>query len=97
MEFDANNLARQLIRAYETSPEPALAPIRLATVEQTFEEHILRPHGISVPASISLNCSSNPCLTPGARIELTVVLTSATSSEKTKAKVIEYVDQWKSS
>ncbi len=97
MEFDANNLARQLIRAYETSPELALAPLRLSKVEQAFEEHILLPHGIAVPASYSLNCSSDPCLTPGSRIELTVTLTSAKSSESTRAKVIEYVDQWKSS
>lgn len=97
MEFDANNLARQLVRAYETSPDLSVAPIRLAKVEQTFEEHILKPHGISVPASFAISCSSNPCLSPGSRIELSVTLTSSTNGAQASARVIEYVDQWRNS
>ncbi len=97
IEFDANNLARQLVRAYATSPDASVAPLRVAKVEQTFEEHILKPHGITVPASFSINCSSNPCLSPGSRIELTVSLTSLSSASKASAKVIEYVDQWRNS
>lgn len=97
MEYDANNLARQLVRAYVTSPDASVAPMRLSKVEQVFEDHVLSPHGIFVPAAYSLQCSSNPCLTPGSKIELVVTLSSATSSDEATARVIEYVDQWRDS
>lgn len=97
IEFDANNLARQLVRAYVTSPDLSFAPMRIAKVEQVFEEQVLRPHGINVPAAISVNCSSNPCLSPGSRVQVTVTLKSANSVNQTSATVTEYVDQWRNS
>jgi len=97
IEFDANNFARQLVRAYVTSPSSELAPLRLYKVQQIFESSVLKSHGVSVPAQYLLNCSADPCLTPGARVEITVSLTSSTKSDVFSARAVEYVDEWRSS
>ena len=70
--FDAHNLARQIARAYVTSPAENLTSSRMTVVIDAFTENILKKHGISSKPEVRIICSKTPCLTPGAEVEAIV-------------------------
>ncbi len=107
ISFDAHNLARQIARAYISSPSEELTAPRVDVVSQAFQQRVLRPHGISSIPNISIRCSASPCLTPGASVQVTVSLqeNSAqlsgylrflnTSSNQVTATDTQVVDKWR--
>ena len=71
---DLHNLARQSARAFITSSNESFEAARIQTVLTIFEEKVLKPHGINEVPSISIDCSTSPCLTPDSRVRVTVSL-----------------------
>jgi hypothetical protein len=70
--FDAHNLARQVARAYITSPSEALTTSRTNLVVSTFINNVLKKHGITNTPDVQIICASSPCLTPGSDVEVIV-------------------------
>ena len=93
IEFDIANYARQLARAYVSSPTEAITAPRLAAVQDLFTAKVFSRDGMDSPASYVVTCESSPCLTPNAKVEITV--TASTASKNFKASAIEYVDAWR--
>ena len=71
---DLHNLARQSARAFITSSDESFESARLQTVLVVFEEKVLKPHGIGEVPTLSVECSSTPCLTPDSRVRVTASL-----------------------
>jgi Flp pilus assembly protein TadG len=71
---DIREIAQQSARAYITSPSQDFEDARLQTVINTFSQSVLIPDGIHDIPTFSVTCSSNPCLTPESRIEVTIQL-----------------------
>ena len=71
---DIHEIAQQSARAYITSPSQDFEDARLQTVINTFSQSVLIPDGIHEIPTVSVTCSSNPCLTPESRVEGTIQL-----------------------
>lgn len=105
--YDAHNLARQVARAYITSPSEDLTIARANTVVDVFAINILEKHGIRSRPQITFDCSASPCLTPGATVKATVTLEDSTikpagylrflneSPTKVVASDTQVVDIWR--
>jgi Flp pilus assembly protein TadG len=89
--FDVHNLARQVGRAFITSPSEALAAPRVKTVVDAFSTKILSAHGITGSPQVSILCSAAPCLTPGAHVQVTISL------DDNSMKPTGYLRFWSSS
>ncbi|MEI6868305.1 MAG: hypothetical protein WCK62_07395, partial [Actinomycetes bacterium] len=93
IEFDIANYARQLARAYVSSPAEAITAPRLAAVQDLFTAKIFSRDGIDASPSFVVACESSPCLSPNAKVEITV--TASAAAKNFKASAIEYVDAWR--
>jgi Flp pilus assembly protein TadG len=89
---DLNNAARQVARAFTTSPSESLAPVRANEVLRTYQKEVLPSHGDKSILNLSITCEGAPCLTPNAKV--TVTLTD--SSLGLSASATQIVDAWRS-
>ena len=106
--LDAHNLARQVARAYTTSPSEDFTAPRVNTVIDAFVSEVLSKHGVVNRPSISIECSASPCLTPGAKVKATITLEDPTIKpagylrffNSTPTRVVasdtQVVDMWRS-
>ncbi len=104
---DLHNLARQSARAFITSNDESLEPLRIQNLLTIFEQRILRPDGIRQAPTIAVECSATPCLTPDSRVKVTATLTLtknrwsgilrfiSSQSEQFSASDIQIVDAWR--
>ena len=90
--LELENIARQVARAFTTSPSEALTLQRANEVLAVYQNQILPSHGSREQLSFSVNCESQPCLTPNAKVHITI--TSQPSGRN--ASAIQIVDAWRS-
>ena len=88
--LESNNLARQAVRAFVTSPSAELAMIRAYQVLDLYKSNLSQGALISRPINLSISCQELPCFSPGNKVSATVrigLLSKSTASE--------YVDLWR--
>jgi hypothetical protein len=88
--LESNNLARQAVRAYVTSPTSELAMIRANQVIDLYKSNLAQYAQRSRPINLSITCQEFPCFSPGNKVSATVsigLLSKSTASE--------YVDLWR--
>jgi len=90
---DLHNAARQVARAFITSPSETLAPVRANEVLALYQNQILPTHGEKSILSMSVQCETVPCLTPDAKV--TIEITESPSGRT--ARATQVVDAWRSS
>lgn len=90
---DLQNIARQVARAYTTSPTEDLALVRANQVLSVYQNQILPIHGDKSVLSLQIICEAQPCLTPNAKVIITVL--EAPSGRN--ATATQVVDAWRSS
>jgi len=95
LQYEARNFARQLARAYVTSPNAQFTEARILAVKEVFVSSTFATNKISPNPSIEITCSLNPCLTPNGKIKISVGLTSLTSGNFASATAIQTVDAWR--
>jgi hypothetical protein len=86
---ESKNLARQVIRAYVTSPNEGLANIRAYQVINLYKS-TLSPTAANRDIALSISCSTYPCFSRGNRVTATIAV-----GLKDKASASEYVDLWR--
>lgn len=91
--MDLQNIARQVARAYITSPSEGLAIVRANEVLAVYQNQILPSHGSRELLTISIQCEAEPCLTPNGKVSVRV---SATPSGRS-GSATQVVDSWRSS
>lgn len=90
----ARSLAREAVRMFVLSSNESDAHsaaeqiVRVGASYMGFSDLQVRN------ISLSISCSANPCLTPNARVTVTVSIPSADSSRITRASSQEYVSPW---
>ncbi len=106
--FDAHNLARQVARAFVTSPTEDLTSPRTNVVVSAFTNSVLKKHGITSEPQIKVICAASPCLTPGSEVEVIVNILDnsmkpsgylrfmSTSPTRVIAQDTQVVDTWRS-
>ena len=88
--LESNNLARQAVRAFVTSPSAELAMIRANQVIDLYKSNLAQDAQRSRPINLSITCQEFPCFSPGNKVSATVsigLLSKSTASE--------YVDLWR--
>ena len=90
--FDLQNIARQVARAFTTSPSEALAPVRAREVLSVYQNQILPSRGSSSLLNLNISCEENPCLTPNGKVTITVTA----NGSKNSASATQIVDAWRS-
>jgi hypothetical protein len=88
--LESNNLARQAVRAFVTSPTAELAIIRAYQVIDLYKSNLAQEALISRPINLSINCQELPCFSPGNKVSATVSIGRLSTSTAT-----EYVDLWR--
>jgi hypothetical protein len=88
--LESNNLARQAVRAFVTSPTAELAMIRAYQVIDLYKSNLAQDALISRPINLSINCQDLPCFSPGNKVSATVSISRLSTSTAT-----EYVDLWR--
>jgi hypothetical protein len=88
--LESNNLARQAVRAFVTSPTAELAIIRAYQVVDLYKSNLAQDALISRPINLSINCQELPCFSPGNKVSATVSIGRLSKSTST-----EYVDLWR--
>ncbi|CAB4727380.1 MAG: hypothetical protein F2853_01565 [Actinobacteria bacterium] len=96
IQYEARNFARQLARAYVTSPGPEFTEARLLAVEEVFATNTFITNKIDANTKIQIKCSLSPCLTPTGKVSVTVQLNSLLSRTTASATAIQTVDAWRS-
>jgi hypothetical protein len=87
---ESKNLARQVIRAYVTSPNEELASIRAYQVINLYKS-TLSPRALaSRDIQLNISCSAYPCFSRGNKVTATISV-----GLKDKASASEYVDLWR--
>ena len=87
---ESKNLARQVIRAYVTSPNEELASIRAYQVINLYKS-TLSPRALaSRDIQLNISCSKYPCFTRGNKVTVTISV-----GPEDKASASEYVDLWR--
>jgi hypothetical protein len=87
---ESKNLARQVIRAYVTSPNEELASIRAYQVIYLYKS-TLSPRALaSRDIQLNISCSTYPCFSRGNKVTATISVGS-----EDKAFASEYVDLWR--
>ncbi len=95
LQYDTNNYARQLARAYVTSPSADYLDARLNAVTQTFMTKVFSKDSVTSIPIINVQCARTPCLTPGSAIELSVVVRASNAQSISRTSVKAYVDAWR--
>ena len=88
--FESNNLARQAVRAFVTSPTAELAMIRAYQVIDLYKSNLSQEALMSRPINLSINCQELPCFSPGNKVSATVSI-----GRLSKSTATEYVDLWR--
>jgi hypothetical protein len=88
--LESNNLSRQAVRAFVTSPTAELAMIRAYQVIDLYKSNLAQDALISRPINLSINCQEFPCFSPGNKVSATVSIGRLSTSTAT-----EYVDLWR--
>jgi Flp pilus assembly protein TadG len=89
ISYEAHTLARQMARAYVTSPSPAYTEARMNVVLSAHQS------SSSDVAQYSVACSVQPCLTSGSKVTVTVKIMRDTDS--VIASDTQVVDRWRNS
>ena len=88
--LESNNLARQAVRAFVTSPTEELAMIRAYQVVDLYKSNLSQDALRSRPINLSINCQEFPCFSPGNKVSATVSI-----GQLSKSTASEYVDLWR--
>jgi hypothetical protein len=88
--FESNNLARQAVRAFVTSPTAELAMIRAHQVVDLYKSNLSQEVLISRPINLTINCQEFPCFSPGNKVSATVSI-----GRLSKSTASEYMDLWR--
>jgi hypothetical protein len=88
--IESNNLARQAVRAFVTSPNDNLALIRANQVIDIYRSTLSLSAKAARPISLEITCQRNPCFSPGNRVTATIKV-----GESQKASATEFVDLWR--
>jgi hypothetical protein len=88
--LESNNLARQAVRAFVTSPTAELAMIRAYQVVDLYKSNLAQDALISRPINLSIKCQELPCFSPGNKVSATVSI-----GRLSKSTATEYVDLWR--
>jgi Flp pilus assembly protein TadG len=97
IQYEARNFARQLARAYATSPSQELTAARIAAVKEAFIASSFATNRIDSNPIIEIQCSQSPCLTPNGKVSVTVRLTSDFSRSTASATTVQTIDAWRNS
>jgi len=87
---ESENLARQTVRAFITTPNEALAMVRAYQVLEIYKSKRSPSGNQNRQIELDITCSSYPCLTPGNMVTATITIGKAH-----KAFATEYVDLWR--
>ncbi len=87
---ESKNLARQVVRAYVTSPNKDLANIRAYQVVNLYKANLSPSALANRSIELRISCSNYPCFSRGNRVTATVSV-----GLKDKASASEYVDLWR--
>ncbi len=88
--LESNNLARQAVRAFVTSPTAELAMIRAYQVIDVYKSNLAQEVQRSRPINLTINCQDSPCYSPGNKVSATVSI-----GRLSKSTASEYVDLWR--
>jgi Flp pilus assembly protein TadG len=91
--LELESVARQVARAYTTSPSQDLANTRANEVLSVYQNQILPTHGSTEHLALAIQCEGQPCLTPDTKVMITI--TSLPSGRV--ATATQVVDAWRSS
>ncbi len=87
---ESENLARQTVRAFVTSPSVDLAMARAYQVLEIYKSK-RSPNGNQMrQIDLNITCSFYPCFSPGNMVTATI-----TVGKNEKASASEYVDLWR--
>jgi len=87
---ESKNLARQVIRAYVTSPNEELAMVRAFQVIEIYKSKQSRGAKKERAIELNLSCAFYPCFMPGNLVTATIKV----GNDQT-ASASEYVDLWR--
>ena len=88
--LESNNLARQAVRAFVTSPTAELAMIRAYQVIDVYKSNLAQEVHRSRQINLTINCQEFPCFSPGNKVSATVSI-----GQLSKSTASEYVDLWR--
>jgi Flp pilus assembly protein TadG len=97
IQYEARNFARQIARAYVTSPSQELTEARVLAVTAVFAKSSFVKNRINSLPKIEISCSLSPCLSPNGKVEVKVLLTSTLTGRSASATAIQTVDAWRNS
>ena len=87
---ESENLARQTVRAFVTSPTQDLAMARAYQVIEIYKSKRSISGNQMRPIELDISCSFSPCFSPGNMVTVTI-----TVGKSEKASASEYVDLWR--
>ena len=87
---ESENLARQTVRAFVTSPSADLAMVRAYQVVEIYKSKRSISGNQMRQIELDISCSFYPCFSPGNMVTATI-----TVGKSEKASAIEYVDLWR--
>ena len=87
---ESENLARQTVRAFVTSPSADLAMARAYQVVEIYKSKRSISGNQMRQIDLDISCSFYPCFSPGNMVTATI-----TVGKNEKASAIEYVDLWR--
>ena len=87
---ESENLARQTVRAFVTSPNEALAMVRAYQVLEIYKSKRSLSCNQNRSIELDISCTFYPCLTPGNMVTATIIV-----GKSQKAFATEYVDLWR--
>ena len=87
---ESENLARQTVRAFVTSPSADLAMVRANQVVEIYKSKRSISGNQMRQIELDISCSFYPCFSPGNMVTATI-----TVGKSEKASAIEYVDLWR--
>lgn len=93
-EIQARSLVRQIVRAYVSSQSPDDARSRANTVLNYGANRLGFSSTEISEMRISLSCSADPCLSPGARVRAILTMSSPRSHRVVEVSAQEYVSPW---
>lgn len=88
--LESNNLARQAVRAFVTSPTAELAMIRAYQVIDLYKSNLSQEALQARPINLIINCLEIACFSPGNKVSATVSIGRLSTSTAS-----EYVDLWR--
>jgi Flp pilus assembly protein TadG len=97
IQYEARNFARQMARAYVTSPSQDLTEARMFSVLEVFVKNTFASNKIDPHPKIEVSCTLSPCLSPNGKVEVKVSLTSILTGKSASATAVQTVDAWRNS